>query len=86
MVRIAWHWAPSFASEGLFFHFILNAFWEPLNFELPMQNAGSSWRRWIDTVARFTERHRFLGQGTCDSRQYVSSCGPFVVMLYTNKA
>ena len=35
--------------EGLFFHFIFNAFWEPLNFELPMLNAGNTWRRWIDT-------------------------------------
>ena len=35
--------------EGLFFHFIINAFWEPLNFELPKQPAANSWRRWIDT-------------------------------------
>ena len=35
--------------EGLFFHFIFNAFWEPLNFELPVLNAGNTWQRWIDT-------------------------------------
>jgi glycogen operon protein len=35
--------------EGLLFHLILNAFWEPLEFELPPLPAGQSWRRWIDT-------------------------------------
>jgi glycogen operon protein len=36
--------------EGLFFHVILNAYWEPLEFELPSVGGGSSWRRWIDTA------------------------------------
>ena len=39
------------ASEGgLFFHTILNAYWEPLEFELspPGKDTGG-WRRWIDT-------------------------------------
>jgi len=33
-------------------HFILNAFWEPLEFELPQvgDDKGDSWRRWIDTT------------------------------------
>ncbi|WP_342346384.1 glycogen debranching protein GlgX, partial [uncultured Nitrospira sp.] len=33
-------------------HFILNAFWEPLEFELPpVQNGnGDNWYRWIDTA------------------------------------
>jgi glycogen operon protein len=31
-------------------HWILNAYWEPLEFELPEPGAGcASWRRWIDT-------------------------------------
>lgn len=35
---------------GLHFHLILNAFWEPLEFELPtIENAGP-WQRWIDTA------------------------------------
>jgi glycogen operon protein len=34
--------------EGLAFHLILNAFWEPLTFELP--DGGEPWRRWIDTA------------------------------------
>jgi len=36
---------------GLFFHLMLNAFWEPLEFELPQPggHSGSPWWRWIDT-------------------------------------
>ena len=36
--------------EGVRFHFILNAFWEPLPFELPKLEGGESWKRWIDTA------------------------------------
>ncbi len=36
--------------EGLSFHLILNAYWEPLEFELPGLAGGASWRRWIDTA------------------------------------
>jgi glycogen operon protein len=34
--------------EGLRFHLVLNAYWEPLDFELPKLETGA-WRRWIDT-------------------------------------
>ena len=30
-------------------HYILNAFYEPLRFELPVPDTGRHWRRWIDT-------------------------------------
>jgi glycogen operon protein len=33
--------------QGLMFHVIFNAYWEPLTFELPRVAEG--WRRWIDT-------------------------------------
>jgi glycogen operon protein len=36
--------------ERIFFHTILNAFWEPLTFELPPLAEGSGWHRWIDTT------------------------------------
>jgi glycogen operon protein len=36
--------------EGLLFHLILNAYWEPLEFELPRREGGGPWRRWIDTA------------------------------------
>ena len=37
--------------QDLFVHVILNAYWEPLEFELPRAGDRSedSWRRWIDT-------------------------------------
>jgi len=37
--------------ERMLFHFILNAYWEPLEFEIPpVANGGPDpWRRWIDT-------------------------------------
>jgi len=37
-------------TEGILFHLILNAYWEPLDFELPKLPGGSFWRRWIDTA------------------------------------
>src|SRR5262249_39146835 len=49
-------WGPSSHSvafgvelrqEGMLFHYILNAYWEPLDFELPPE--PPRWRRWIDT-------------------------------------
>ncbi|NTW67734.1 MAG: glycogen debranching protein GlgX [Nitrospirae bacterium] len=38
--------------EGLVLHLILNAYWEPLEFELPQTGEGRKnlWRRWIDTA------------------------------------
>ena len=37
--------------EGLVVYFIFNAYWEPLEFELPRpeKSEGGFWRRWIDT-------------------------------------
>jgi isoamylase len=35
--------------EGLQFHLILNAYWEPLDFELPARDGRGPWLRWIDT-------------------------------------
>jgi glycogen operon protein len=38
-------------SEGILVHIIFNAYWEPLDFELPLLKAGTeNWRRWIDTA------------------------------------
>ena len=34
-IRTAWRSAAELRGEGLLFHFILNAYWEPLDFELP---------------------------------------------------
>jgi glycogen operon protein len=37
-------------AEGIHLHCILNAYWEPLEFELPNAGEGKRWRRWIDTA------------------------------------
>jgi glycogen operon protein len=55
-----WHpdWAPyshalAFGADmpgaGLTVHLIMNAYWEPLEFELPVLGGDRTWRRWIDT-------------------------------------
>ena len=38
--------------ESLVIYLILNAYWEPLEFELPPVDpaCGGCWRRWIDTA------------------------------------
>jgi glycogen operon protein len=36
--------------EGVRFYIVLNAYWEPLDFELPRLESGGLWRRWIDTT------------------------------------
>jgi isoamylase len=43
--------------EGVRIYLILNAFWEPLNFELPPLDEGDAgaWRRWIDTALESPE-------------------------------
>jgi glycogen operon protein len=43
--------AFSAEKQDLLCYFILNAFWEPLDFELPRTGkSGTTWRRWIDTA------------------------------------
>jgi glycogen operon protein len=42
--------------EGLRVHLILNAYWEPLEFELPPAgDRAGPWRRWIDTALECPE-------------------------------
>src|SRR5947208_3583219 len=51
-------WSHSFAfsaelkKERMLVHIILNAYWEPLDFELPpvAEGVAGHWRRWIDTA------------------------------------
>ncbi len=51
-------WSPSshtlalgaeLSRAGLQMHLIMNAYWEPLDFELPPLDGDETWRRWIDT-------------------------------------
>jgi glycogen operon protein len=51
-----WSHALAFTAElkdeRLLAHFLFNAYWEPLEFELPPVGPGrpDPWRRWIDTA------------------------------------
>ena len=76
-----WHpdWSPDshslafgadLAGEGLRLHLIMNAYWEPLEFELPTPQGERSWRRWIDTsldspndIAPWQTAPAFAGSG-----------------------
>ena len=42
--------ALSAQTPGFTLHWILNAYWEPLTFELPVQS--NPWKRWIDTALK----------------------------------
>jgi glycogen operon protein len=54
------NWAPfshslsisgELRNEAMFAHIIFNAYWEPLEFELPiLEDASQRWSRWIDTA------------------------------------
>jgi glycogen operon protein len=56
-------------NEALFVHIVFNAYWEPLDFELPVLGDGSqSWSRWIDTaldppneICEWNEEEQVLG-------------------------
>ena len=56
--------------EKLLFHVIVNAYWEPLDFELPrVDKTGEDlWRRWIDTALDLSERYRPVGRGSVGYR------------------
>jgi isoamylase len=41
-------------SHNLVLYLILNAYWEPLDFELPPASLENPWRRWIDTSLEST--------------------------------
>jgi glycogen operon protein len=38
-----------YRDQNLLFYLILNAYWTPLEFQLPPNN-GNVWHRWIDTA------------------------------------
>jgi glycogen operon protein len=72
--------------QQLRFHLLLNAYWEPLDFELPAVDAvdGNPWRRWIDTALEAP--HDIVPWQTAPA---VSGCtyraaARSTVMLFTN--
>jgi isoamylase len=51
IIRHSVAFSAELQKEALLVHFIFNAFWEPLDCELPRAGTGARllWRRWIDT-------------------------------------
>ena len=69
--------------EGMFFHLILNAYWEPLEFELPVVGEGASWRRWIDTALDSpNDIVPWQTAPTIPGNSYRAASARSVVMLY----
>jgi glycogen operon protein len=69
--------------EKLRFHFILNAYWEPLTFELPKLDSGDSWRRWIDTALDSPEDIVPWQSAPAVAGESYRADGRSVVMLFT---
>ena len=68
--------------RGLRFHLILNAYWEPLEFELPPAGDGGPWRRWIDTSLGVAAGHRSVGGGAAAGRPDLLAAARSVVVLF----
>jgi isoamylase len=86
-------WSPSSHSlaftaqarnENLMFHMIMNAYWEPLEFELPTADHESeiAWRRWIDTALDSPhEIEKWQAAPLIPSRTYRSAPHSLVVLF-----
>jgi len=69
--------------HGLEFHLILNGYWSPLEFELPMLPGGATWKRWIDTgLASPNDIQPWEHAPTFTGGQYRAEAHS-VVMLFT---
>ncbi len=70
-------------NQGSMFHLILNAFWEPLDFELPTTVGRGPWRRWIDTSLK-SPQDIVEWRSACQVPGNTYHAGPrSVVMPYT---
>ena len=67
--------------QGIQFHFILNSYSEPLEFELPPLRADK-WRRWIDTGLESPDDISSWDQATYVSDFTYSAKDHSVVMLF----
>ena len=70
--------------EGLFFHLILNAYWQPLEFELPNLE-GAAWRRWIDTAVESPNDIVPWDESPPVPGEHYHVADRSVVMLYTTR-
>ena len=71
-------------ADGLVMHLIINAYWEPLDFELPPWTPGAlePWRRWIDTALDSPNDIGPWGAGPAVSSPTYRAEARSVVVLY----
>ena len=69
-------------NEKMLVHLIFNAYWEPLDFELPPTNENP-WRRWIDTSLRLPDDVADWQTAPLISGNYYPTGPRSVVVLYT---
>ena len=70
--------------ENLLVHWIFNAYWEPLDFELPRESSAGTplkWRRWIDTALDSPQDIVPWDQATAFSGSHYRAESRSVVML-----
>jgi isoamylase len=68
--------------ERLRVYLILNAFWQPLDFEVPPTSDGAAWRRWIDTALESPEDIVPWGTAPPLASQTYRAAARSVVMLF----
>lgn len=69
--------------EGILFHLILNAYWQSLEFELPVLPSGK-WQRWIDTGLDSPNDISSLHQSPIVSGNTYRALDHSVVMLFAS--
>ena len=63
-------------------HFILNAFYQSLRFELPVPDTGRQWRRWIDTsLPSPNDIHHWNEAPFIESQEYVVDAHTIVALI-----
>jgi isoamylase len=75
--------AGELGESGITFFFILNAYWEPLTFELPAATADNPWRRWIDTSLESPNDIVPWQDAPTIADSHYQVCDRSVVMLYS---
>jgi glycogen operon protein len=79
--------ALSLEKQDLLCYFILNAFWESLDFELPPAGkSGATWRRWIDTALDSPEDIVEWDAAPVVATQSYRAVARSVVALYAHSA
>jgi glycogen operon protein len=68
--------------EKMEYHFIINAYREPLRFQLPVTTSGKPWQRWIDTSRESPDDISFWRQApSVEEKEYDVDAHSIVVLI-----